>query len=276
MRDLGPLASSVAVLSAAAAASLSLACGTGEPRTDAERLARGREIVQRMSATLGATPAFSVTTTEIRDEIRPRGGSEQVTLTRETTLRRPDRFYSTVSGGRHNEVWYDGVGVTLVLHNERVFGQIRAPETLDKTLDAIYERFGVSTPIADFAYTSPAEALLTETTTGGWVGRETVGGQQLDHMAFKDTGVSWEIWIPAAGDPLPQKAAAEFTHNKHLRKVEMTFKDWNLKPQIAEDRFSPTVPADYEGIAIIQRARVLRNLPKEEGGGDQPAAGGKK
>jgi hypothetical protein len=36
------------------------------------------------------------------------------------------------------------------------------------------------------------------------------------------------------------------------------------------------VPADYEGIAIIQRARVLRNLPKEEGGGDQPAAGGKK
>jgi len=44
----------------------------------------------------------------------------------------------------------------------------------------------------------------------------------------------------------------------------MTFKNWNLAPQIAEDRFSPTVPADYEGVAIVQRARVLRDMPKDE------------
>ena len=30
------------------------ACGPGEPRTDAERLSRGREIIDRMSAKLGA------------------------------------------------------------------------------------------------------------------------------------------------------------------------------------------------------------------------------
>lgn len=275
MRDLVPFTSGVVALTALAT-SLSLACGPGEPRTDAERLARGREIIERMSAKLAAAPAFSVTTSEVRDEIRSSGASEQVTLTRATVVRRPDRIYSVVTGGRHNEVWYDGVGLTLVLHNEKVFAQSRAPETIDKTLDAIYERYGLSTPISDYVYTSPAKALLTEKTTGGWVGRETVGERQLDHLAFKDTGVTWDIWIPAVGDPLPQRTVTQFTDNPRMRKVDTTFKDWNLAPQIPEDRFSPTVPADYEGIAMVQRARVLRHMPKDEEGAAPPAAVEKK
>lgn len=239
-----------------------IACGPSEPRTDAERLARGRELIERMSEKLAGAQTFSVSTTEGREEIRPGGQSEQVTLNRDTTVRRPDRFYSTVSGDRRNEVWYDGVGVTVALHNEKIFGQIRAPETLDKTLDAMHERFGVSAPFADYVYSSPAKALISDTTTGGWVGREMLDGQETNHLAFKDKGVNWEIWLPAAGDPLPLKAQAEFTENPRLRKMSLTFKNWNLSPQIAADRFDPTVPADYEGVAIIQRARVLRNLPE--------------
>jgi len=275
MRVPVPLTSRVVALTALAA-SLSLACGPGEPRTDSERLARGREIIERMSAKLTAAPVFSVTTSEVRDEIRSSGASEQVTLTRATVVRKPDRFYSVVTGGRHNEVWYDGVGLTLVLHNEKVFAQSRAPETIDKTLDALYERYGLSTPISDYVYTSPAKALLTEKTTGGWVGRETAGDQQLDHLAFKDTGVTWEIWIPAVGDPLPQRTVTQFDDNRQVRKIETTFKDWNLAPQIPENRFSPTVPADYEGIAMVQRARVLRHMPKDEEGAAPPPAVEKK
>jgi hypothetical protein len=246
---------------------VSAACGSGEPRTDAERLARGREIVERMSAKLGDAKSFSVTTAELRDEVTPGGSTRQVSVTRETTLRRPDRFYSTVSGDHRREVWYDGVGVTVAMHDEKIFGQIRAPETLDKTLDAMHERFGVAAPLTDYLYSSPAKALLSGTTTGGWVGREMVDGRQLDHLAFKDTGVNWEVWVPVDGDPLPQKARIEFTENPRLRKIDLNFKNWNLAPQIPGDRFDPTVPPDYEGVAIIQRARVLRNQPKDEEGG---------
>jgi hypothetical protein len=73
----------------------------------------------------------------------------------------------------------------------------------------------------------------------------------------------------------PKKATAEFTENPRLRKMTLTFKNWNLTPQIAADRFDPTVPADYEGVAIIQRSRVLRNQPKDEEGA-APAADVKK
>jgi hypothetical protein len=267
------MAGKAAVLAIAAVIGFGIACGSGEPRTDAERLARGREIIERMSAKLGEARALSVTTTEARDEVAPSGEVRPVSLSRDTIMRRPDRLYSTISGGHRREIWYDGVGVTVAMHDEKIFGQIRAPETLDKTLDAMHERFGVAAPLADYLYSSPAKALLTETTTGGWAGRETLDGRQTDHLAFKDKGVNWEVWIPIDGDPLPHKAIIEFTENPRLRKIDIAFKNWNLTPQIPGDRFDPTVPSDYEGVAIIQRARVLRNQPKDEEGGDSKATG---
>jgi hypothetical protein len=51
----------------------------------------------------------------------------------------------------------------------------------------------------------------------------------------------------------------------------MTFSDWSLSPTIPSDRFDAHVPADYEGIALIQRAAAVRNTPDAS-----PAASGEK
>jgi hypothetical protein len=247
---------------ACAIASLAGACSRGPavPRTDAERLTLGKQVIDRLSAKLASAQTFSVKTREVRHVTDSKGQPKQDTFDRETFVRRPDRLYTMTTGDRQNETWYDGVGLTLVIHKDKVFAQARMPETLDKTLDAMHERYGVATPLSDFIYSSPAKALITDATTGGWVGRESIDGQETDHLAFKDKGVNWEIWIPATGDPLPRKFSAEFTEDKRLRKIEVLFREWNFAPQIASDRFTPKVPADYEGIAIVQRARVLRNI----------------
>jgi hypothetical protein len=248
---------------AMAAVVLATACGAGEPRTDAERLARGREILERMSTKLGSVQSFSVSTREVRDQTKLSGEAQVVTLSRESIIRRPDRFYFTTSGDVQNEGWYDGVGLTLAVHNEKVFAQARMPETLDKVLDAMSERYGVPTPVGDFFYSSPVKALLADSTTGGWVGREAIDGQQADHLAFQDKGVNWDVWVATTGDPLPLKFQAAFPDNKRLHKIVLTFSNWNFAPAVTDDRFTPKVPADYEGIAIVQRARVLRNIPED-------------
>ncbi len=122
--------------------------------------------------------------------------------------------------------------------------------------------FGFYLPGADLLYSNPAHALLTDTTTGGWVGRETIDGKACDHVAFQDRGVNWELWVASDGSPLPVRSKAEFPYQKRIRKFEIAFSDWNLSPTIAADRFRPNVPADYEGIAMIQRAAVLANIPE--------------
>ena len=260
----------VTMVPAAVLSILAGACGPREPTTDAERLARGREIVEQMSAKLGAAKAFTVTTDDKREEIRAGGVPVQLSLSREVVVRRPDRLYVRTKGDLDNEAYYDGIGLTLVMHKDKVYGQARMPETLDRALDAISERYGIPMPVADFLYSSPAKALLSDKSTGGWVGREDIGGRPQNHVAFSDSGVKWELWVPATGDPLPTRVVVELPTNKRLKKVDVTFRDWNLAPSIPSDRFDPTVPKDYEGIAVVQRASILRNMPDA----GAPAAGG--
>jgi hypothetical protein len=238
-----------------------VACGTRDPQTDAEKMARGREIVGRMDAKLAAAKAFSVHTSESRTQIRSGGSSEEVKLARDLVVRRPDRLHFKAVGGQDAEAWYNGVGLTLALHKQKVFGQSRMPETLDRALDAIQERYGISLSIGDLLYSSPAKALLTDSTQGGWAGKETLNGVATDHVAFTDRGVEWELWVPSSGDPVPTRLVATFPNNKRLRHVDVTFSSWNFSPEAPDTIFDASVPSDYEGIAMIQRASVLANSP---------------
>jgi hypothetical protein len=247
-----------------------VACGKRDPQTDAEKAARGRELVAQMDAKLAGAKAFSVHTNEARTQVRQSGKTEEVPLQRDFVIRRPDRLHFKSSGGQDAEGWYDGVGLTVALHKQKVFAQARMPETLDRALDAIQERYGISLPVGDLLYSSPAKALITDGTQGGWVGQETINGVSTEHVAFTDRGVEWALWIPSTGDPLPVRLIATFPNDKRTRHVDVTFSNWNLSPAADDKVFDASVPPDYEGIAMIQRASVLAY--KEGAQGTTPAA----
>jgi hypothetical protein len=177
------------------------ACGSKEPSTDADRLARGRELVQQMSARLAAVQSLSVTTTETRDRVRSSGRREAISVAGTYTMRRPDRFYTQMTGGPGLESWYNGKTVTIASHPEKVFAQAPMPDTIDRTLDALAERYDMALPLSDLFYSSPAKALLSDTTTGGYAGREQVGGTSCVHLSFKDVGVDWELWLTGRASP---------------------------------------------------------------------------
>ena len=229
-----------------------------EPKTDAERLARGQELVQQMSQRLAAANEISVTTTEARDLVRRSGAKERKSLTGVYTLRRPDRFYTKVSGGRGLETWYDGRKLTVAVHEDKVFAQAPMPETIDRTLDALAERYDMALPLSDLFYASPAKALLSETTTGGYAGTENVGNTACNHLAFRDLGVEWEVWLPVQGEPLPARFKTVDKHRTGQPVTDVTFTGWNLSPQTTDATFTPKVPAEYEGIAILQRVAAIK------------------
>jgi hypothetical protein len=235
------------------------ACGQRQPSTEAERLARGRELVQQMSTRLAAASELSATTTEVRDVVRVSGRKEPVSLTGVYTMRRPDRFHSKLTGGRGLEAWYNGKVLTIASHKDKVFAQAPMPENIDRTLDVLAERYDMALPMGDLFYGSAEKALLSDTTTGGYVGTENVGDTSCVHLAFKDVGVDWELWLPEKGDPLPKRLKIVQRQRRGQPEVDLTFTGWNLAPQVTTATFVPKLPADYEGIAIVQRAAAIRN-----------------
>ena len=241
-----------------------VACGSKEPATDVERLARGRELVQQMSARLAAATAVSVTTTETRDLVRATGRREPLSQTGIYTVRRPDRFYAKMTGGLGLESWYNGKTITIASHPEKVFGQAPMPDTVDRTLDALAERYDMALPLGDLFYSSAEHALLSDTTTGGYAGTENVGDTPCVHLAFKDVGVDWELWLPVQGEPLPKRFKIVQKRRTGQPIVDVTFTVWNLTPQVTDATFVPKVPPEYEGIAVVQRAAAIKNAPPPE------------
>ena len=105
----------------------------------------------------------------------------------------------------------------MAIQQEKVFAQAPMPETIDRTLDALAERYDLPLPLGDLFYSTPQNALLSETTTGGYAGTENVGDTPCHHLAFRDTGVNWEIWLPVDGAPLPKRFKVEQTKRKGSR-----------------------------------------------------------
>jgi hypothetical protein len=241
-----------------------VACGSREPNTDAERLARGRELVQQMSDRLASAAKASVTTTEVREVVRVSGAKAPVSLTGVYTIRRPDRFHAKMVGGRGIETWYDGKRLTVAVEQEKVFAQAPMPETIDRTLDAIAERYDMALPLGDLFYSSAQKALLSDTTTGGYVGTENVGNTSCHHLVFHDKGVDWEVWLPVQGEPLPKRLKIAQNRRKGQPVADVTFTAWNLAPEVTDATFVPHVPKDYEGIAILQRAAAIKSTAAAE------------
>jgi hypothetical protein len=248
------------------------ACGPREPATGAERLARGRELVRQMSARLAAATDVTVTTNEERDVVRRSGAKEHVPLTGVYTLHRPDRFHAKMTGHRNLETWYDGRMLTVAVHNEKVFAQAPMPETIDRTLDAIAERYDMPLPLGDLFYSSAEKALLSDTATGGYAGTENVGETPCHHLAFKDVGVEWDLWLPVQGEPLPARLKVVQKGRTGQPMVDVRFTAWTFAPQTTETTFTPNLPKDYEGIAMLQRAAAVKGAAaKPSAAPDAPA-----
>jgi hypothetical protein len=173
-------------------------------------------------------------------------------------MRRPDRFHSRMTGGGGLESWYNGKTLTIAAHPHKVFAQARMPATIDRTLDALAERYDMALPMGDLLYGSPEQALLSDTTKGGYAGSEKVGDTPCAHLAFQDLGVDWELWLPEKGDPLPRRFKVVQKSRGGRPVIDVTFTKWDLAPQTADEAFTPKVPADYEGIAVLQRAAAVK------------------
>jgi hypothetical protein len=254
------------VASACFAVLLAAACSR-EPTTPEARRQRGDEIVRRMSDHLARAHTFSVQTTDTRTRTRA-GKDVTVHTTRELTVRRPDRLALRVTGDLDLRGWYDGSKLTFVSDQAKVWARADAAPTIDDTLDRMAERLAMPMPMADFLYSSPYDALIGSASTGGYVGRETIGGVSCVHVAYQHPRVDWDLWIPEEGDPLPKQFRLTTKGATRTRTNEVTFDTWRYGVDVADATFTPEVPAGYERIQIVVgEAEPVAPSPTEPGPG---------
>jgi len=167
------------------------------------------------------------------------------------------RLWFKVSGDHDLVGYYEGRRMTLVSNKEKVWGEFPTPPTIDETVDFVTDRYDIPLPIGDLLVVNPRESLVSDDTTGGVAGRETIDGVLCEHLVWHHPKVDWSVWIPVSGDPLPKKLRITYKERRGQPTTTVMFRDWNLTPNLTDAVFVRSVPNDYEGIPVIQRAAAV-------------------
>jgi hypothetical protein len=197
--------------------------------------------LKRMSEYLRTLKAMAIRADTTLDEVTDDGMKLQFGGTVTMLVQRPNRLRAEVdSDRRHRQIFYDGKSLTI--YGERVgyYATVPAPATLRELADNAEEKYGLRLPLADLFYWGADDSWKTAVKEAAIIGPGRIGNAMCDHVAVRQEGVDWQIWIEQGKTPLPRKLVITTT-SESAQPQYTSVLQWNLAPKIdaASFRFAP-------------------------------------
>jgi hypothetical protein len=209
-------------------------------------------ILTAMSSFLGGQKAFTVEYNVDNEVIAVDGQKLQFSASGSLAVQRPGRLHATRHGGFANaELFFDGQALTLLGKNANVYWQLTGPRTIDEAIDALRSQADLDVGGADLLYASPAEGLLTDVTSGSYLGPAVVDGVTCDHLAFRAEKVDWQLWVQRGDKPLPVKYIITSKWVTGAPQYAVRLHGWNLQPQLDAQRFQFKPPAGVKRVDAV-------------------------
>jgi hypothetical protein len=215
--------------------------------------ADAQAVLERMSAYLKGLERFSISARETRDEVLAYGYKLQRQQTATMVVQRPDRLRVEVAGDLKSRTYiYDGKTLVIVAPGQGVHAQVEAPPGLEPLLNGLLG-LGVEMPLIDMLLQA-VKGNLTEGVLGGrLVGTSRVDGVAVDHLAFRQATIDWQLWVEQGARPLPRKLA--ITTRYEVGEPQFTaVLDWNLQPDIDAGTFAFVPPPGSRRIELQRDA----------------------
>ncbi len=201
------------------------------------------EIFRRMSTFLARADQFSFEAHDMVDELLDNGQKIQFSSSRRITVRRPNRVAAEITGDLVNErVRYDGHTLTILDNLANVYGSMDVPDNIDDMLDYVAEHFAVTMPLADLIFSDTYRAVIGQVRVGQYVGLHSVQDVKCHHLAFRQDGLDWQIWIEESDTPWPRKLVITYKSSPGQPQYIAFLSAWNLTPKLEESAFVLAVP----------------------------------
>ncbi|MHC8400509.1 DUF2092 domain-containing protein [Pseudomonas sp. MDT1-17] len=149
-----------------------------------------------------------------------------------------DRMYAKTEGDvRTREFFYNGKKLTQYSPFLKYYTTVDAPPKLSDALHMIENHYGVQIPMEDLFLFGSDQAQIDALKSALYVGPSTIKGQLCDHLAFRQEGVDWQLWITRSEQPLPCKLVITTTDEPGFPEYSALY-HWNLKPGIKDSIFT--------------------------------------
>ena len=217
------------------------------------------EALKRMGALLAAAKSFTFKSHSTVDQSLDNGQTVQVARNQRVAVRRPDRVAAVVDGDLEDlNFWYDGKRVTVLNRRTNSHSSTDAPPTIDATFDMLAEKFGLVIPLADLLFADPYKTLAAGARSGQYVGTGYVFETKCDHLAFRQAGVDWQVWIEQGDKPVPRKLVITYKESPARPQYTAYLSDWNLSADVKDEQFEAKVP---DGAKKVDFGPVSPALP---------------
>lgn len=198
-------------------------------------------VMGRMTSYLQGLQAYAVEAQVTRDEVMAFGYKLQNNERASLMVQRPGRLRAEVMGDVRDRTFvYDGSTLTMYSDNHRVFVEIPAPDTLAEFIGRLMD-IGVEMPLIDMLYYGTAGTLADYVTGGVLVGQSFIDGVPVDHLAFRQSNIDWQLWVDQGDQPLPRKLLITTRYEVGDPQFQAVL-SWDVEPKFTDATFSFTPP----------------------------------
>lgn len=253
MRTLPVVASSLVILLVGGAdialAQQKPAAAATAPPTEVEEDAL--KALKRMGAYLDTLKTFGLTANTTLDVVTVDGQRLQLDGVTNYKVRRPNGFVIDLKSDIKNRTFiYDGKKFTVYAPELKYYSTVDAPGTNVATLDAIYDKYGISLPLEDLFHWSGDKTREDKLISGFVVGPATIDGVPTEHYAFREKDMDWQVWIAKGDKPLPKKLViidrTDPTGPTYVARLA-----WTENPQLTQQDFNFTPASDAKPIKMM-------------------------
>lgn len=262
---MGKRAQGVAFLAAGAVCVLAFGATA---RAEGKIEPKANQYLKEACAYLGGLKEFTFQVNDVFDEIDDSGQKLQFSNRRHLAVERPNRLAGESWGDTANRVLvYDGKKVTLLDKEHNTYGTEKTPGTIDAMLDQMHEQFNYNQPVGDLLFADPYKVLTEHVESGTYVGLNYVGEHKCHHLAFRQKGIDWQIWIDAGDKPLIRKMVITYKREAGEPQYIALFSHWEANPKLTNATFEFKPPEGARKISFVQvheQAHTEKDSPKRK------------
>jgi hypothetical protein len=209
--------------------------------------------LKRMGASLQSLKKFSIDTEVFTDTLLEDGQKIELSSTGSLEVERPNKLYTHMSSTRADrEFYFDGKQASLFGIRTKYYTTVPAPATISELVHVMQTRYGIELPLTDL-FTWGTDAAPTDSITKSvYVGRQYVRGVLCDQYAYRQGDIDWQIWLESNDTLLPRKIIITSLGHE-ARPQNVTYLNWNLKPQFKATDFTFKAPKDALPINIVDQ-----------------------
>jgi hypothetical protein len=213
------------------------------------------EKLKQMCEKLSSAKEFSVRVQSSSDFITDTGEILKLHRNLDINLKRPDKLVVKILGDNGSkQLFYNGAEAILYHLNYGMYSIVKAPSTVDETLDLLADEYDLQIPASDFAYSDPYSYLMGEVKGAKYYGSSLINGVPCHHLYYIQDDIDWQIWI--ADNFTPRKFVINFKDDEDSPQFTSYLSDWNFSPSLPDEVFRFRPP---DGTHEIEFMKVEKN-----------------